>query len=524
MNSDFEPVTVQPLTETDQNERRWQPGSFVALGYALLMGLFNIGLIVYTVTLPTDGWYLTTPRGSSSETFEIGFEFAPIGAPLQAGDQVVAVNGEPVSIIADRAFAFYDLTPPNWPDGTILTYDIRRGGGSLRVDVPIRRLTAREYLTVMRGADVDSFFEWLIGVAGPLSFFVIGLTVFLLRPGSRAAHALFLIGIAFFFNLLPVYDGVPTAFYPFPPSSIPFDSWTAVINPSLMYLVLVFPQPKWLLRRFPRGGVVLLYLPWLLIFNIAYLLHLNDRVGYYGTAQTLYIVQVVLLMVVTLAGLAHTALTVRDPVSRSQFKWLALGLIGFVIVGVGGWLVLFLSGNENSVLARLAQAFGRLGWFLLPITVAIAITRYRLFDIDILIRRTTSYAIVTALLALVYFGSIVVLQRLITPITGESDVAVVLSTLLIAALFLPVRRRVQDVIDRRFNRTRYDAEKTLERFAATLRDETDLDALTAELLRIIQETMQPETLSIWLRDPADEGQNGDKVQFQESGGTREQTV
>jgi hypothetical protein len=103
-------------------------------------------------------------------------------------------------------------------------------------------------------------------------------------------------------------------------------------------------------------------------------------------------------------------------------------------------------------------------------------------------------------------------------------VAVVLSTLLIAALFLPVRRRVQDIIDRRFNRTRYDAEKTIEAFAATVRNETDLDALTAELLRVIQETMEPASLSIWLRDPADEGRNGDKVQFQKSVGIKEQMV
>ena len=90
------------------------------------------------------------------------------------------------------------------------------------------------------------------------------------------------------------------------------------------------------------------------------------------------------------------------------------------------------------------------------------------------------------------------LQRLLTPFTGQSDIAVVLSTLLIAALFLPLRRRVQDVIDRRFFRRKYDAEKTLEAFAATVRNETDLDALTAELVRVIQETMEPETVSVWL--------------------------
>ena len=139
---------------------------------------------------------------------------------------------------------------------------------------------------------------------------------------------------------------------------------------------------------------------------------------------------------------------------------------------------------------------------ILPLCLAIGILRYRLFDIDVIIRRTTSYAIITGLLALVYFGSIVVLQQILSPISGDSTPAVVLSTLLIAALFLPVRRRVQDWIDRRFNRTRYDAEKTLAAFAATARDETDLDALLAELVRVIGETMEPEQVSVWLR-PAD---------------------
>ena len=103
------------------------------------------------------------------------------------------------------------------------------------------------------------------------------------------------------------------------------------------------------------------------------------------------------------------------------------------------------------------------------------------------------------MLALVYFGSVVVLRGVLSPITGDSTAAVVLSTLLIAALFLPLRRRVQAVIDRRFFRRKYDAEQVLARFAATARDETDLDALTAELLRVIQETMEPESVSLWLR-------------------------
>jgi hypothetical protein len=139
-----------------------------------------------------------------------------------------------------------------------------------------------------------------------------------------------------------------------------------------------------------------------------------------------------------------------------------------------------------------------LGIPVIGLGLVMAVLRYRLFDIDIIIRRTTSYAILTGLLLLVYFGTVVILQRLLSPLTGESRVAVVLSTLIIAALFLPLRRRVQATIDQRFFRQKYDAEKVLNAFAATVRDETDLDALTAELARVIQETMQPEFVSVWL--------------------------
>jgi hypothetical protein len=138
----------------------------------------------------------------------------------------------------------------------------------------------------------------------------------------------------------------------------------------------------------------------------------------------------------------------------------------------------------------------------LPVAMSIAILRYRLYQIDSLINRTLVYGSLTAVLALVYFCTIVVLQRVLVVLTGqESTLAVVASTLLIAALFSPLRRTIQFFIDRRFYRRKYDARKTLEAFSAQLRNETDLDALSDELVSVVRETMQPEHASLWLRLP-----------------------
>jgi hypothetical protein len=136
----------------------------------------------------------------------------------------------------------------------------------------------------------------------------------------------------------------------------------------------------------------------------------------------------------------------------------------------------------------------------LPIAVGIAIFRYRLYEIDLVINRTLVYGPLTALLVLFYLAGVVSLQYVFRALTGqESQIAIVASTLLIAALFTPLRRRIQSFIDRRFYRSKYDARKTLEAFSIKLRDETDLKALNNELVGVVRETMQPAHVSVWLR-------------------------
>jgi hypothetical protein len=186
-------------------------------------------------------------------------------------------------------------------------------------------------------------------------------------------------------------------------------------------------------------------------------------------------------------------------IERQQIKWL---LYASAIFFVGNFLKNTIFSPLGGVswglwVGYLLVALGGLGG---PIAIGIAILRYRLYEIDTLINRTLVYGSLTVALVALYFGGIVVLQRLFVLLTGQqSTLAVVASTLLIAALFNPLRRRIQSFIDRRFYRRKYDARKTLEAFSTKLRDETDLQTLNNDLVGVVRETMQPAHVSLWVR-------------------------
>ncbi len=181
---------------------------------------------------------------------------------------------------------------------------------------------------------------------------------------------------------------------------------------------------------------------------------------------------------------------------RQQIKWLAYG--GAVVVGA-----VFASGVFATIWSPdVGIALISLGLLGVPIFTGVAIARYRLYDIDIVINRTLVYGALSAALVAVYFGGVATLQAIFRALTGQEQqpqLAIVVSTLAIAALFTPLRRRIQSFIDRRFYRTKYDARKILEAFSVRLRDETDLEALNEDLVGVVRETIQPAHVSLWLR-------------------------
>jgi hypothetical protein len=299
------------------------------------------------------------------------------------------------------------------------------------------------------------------------------------------------------------------------PGSLPAGeaaAWVAswVVTPAfgfIAYLFFLFPDgrslsPRWRLLLWINGIVIAaaIIVQALTPGPIEGMEGIRNPLGIEGYRDSLSFVGELLSIVSDLLVLVSVAsvfvrLRHADRTTRQQIKWLAYAaaLLGTVVIvsivgdilfgGFGWWIFLVV------ILAFLC----------LPLSLGVAVLRYRLYDIDIIINRTLVYGPLTATLLAVYFGGVATVQVVLRALTGqESQLAVVVSTLVIAALFNPLRRRVQNFIDRRFYRRKYDATRTLEVFSAKLREGTDLDTLSSELLLVVRETVQPEHASLWL--------------------------
>jgi hypothetical protein len=287
--------------------------------------------------------------------------------------------------------------------------------------------------------------------------------------------------------------------------------WLPTIALGISLLLLVFPTGRLLSRRWRLwvviavGGTVInvvaaglqpgpLFEPYSSYSNLF---------GISGTRTlmaSLKGIGFLLLLVGLLASIVSLGVRLRRSraTERQQLKWLVYdaALVGLIAP-------FFLEVESLTLVAVL----GVFAYASIPVATGVAILKYHLYDIDLLINRTLVYGSLTAMLVALYFGGIIVLQRVFVLLTGQqSTFAVVASTLAISALFNPLRRRIQRVVDRRFYRRKYDAAKTLEAFSARLKDETDLDSLRDDLMGVVRETMEPAHVSLWLRpDTASKG-------------------
>ncbi len=299
--------------------------------------------------------------------------------------------------------------------------------------------------------------------------------------------------------------------------------WTALANGIIflglftsLTMLYVFPD-----GRFVPGWTTLLAGSWAVLAFLAVYFP-DSKASFTGWPFLFQVAGFLIWSGIGVFAQIFRYLNVSGPVQRQQTKWALLGLAAAVL----GPVILFISfGSADGaslapnilyqrvgasiftvsfVFRTLATTVFRIAILLFPISFAIAILRYRLWDIDVLINRTLVYGSLTGLLALMYFLSVLILGRVFRFVTGERQFAIVISTLAIAALFNPLRNRIQTGIDRRFYRRKYDAERALEEFSAALRDEVQIESLSQLLLDLIHETMQPEQVSIWLKDSEDE--------------------
>jgi hypothetical protein len=280
-----------------------------------------------------------------------------------------------------------------------------------------------------------------------------------------------------------------------------------VPNACLFFLALALLVLVGLL--FPSGQFVPRWTRWTLIVFLAVLIPFTFFPNAPFTQNTLALSLLYLTSLGENAIIAVVQLyryrRVSSPLQRQQTKWVAYGIAVLCLVIVVGYVLLIVPSlsSPSSLYPLALEVIVAFLALLIPLSFGFAMLRYRLWDIDILIRRTLVYGTLTAILTGVYVGLVIGLQALLRGIISQdSSVAIVISTLAIAALFQPLRRSIQRIIDRRFYRSKYDAAKTVAAFSATLRQEVDLDQLRERLLTVVQETMQPAHVSLWLRPPA----------------------
>jgi hypothetical protein len=349
------------------------------------------------------------------------------------------------------------------------------------------------------GISIDLFarYELSMGVISVIVCSMVSVVIFWRRSDDWMAllTSLGLVAFGVFFRT----DGPTALGQQYPAVWLPVNLLAFFGSMSFMLFIYLFPNGRFV-PRWTRWIPIL----WA-VHEVAYYFFPDSVFNINRTLPLLEFLVSTAFLCIGVGSQIYRYRHVSGPVQRQQTRWVVFGMVSALLGGLAIALPLNISPTLVPFGSPYAFAFeAAVAGFLLliPLSIGVAILRHRLWDIDVIINRTLVYGALTASLTLVYFGSVAATQTIFQALTGQeqqSQLAIVVSTLVIAALFNPLRRRIKSFIDRRFYRRKYDARKTLEAFSTKLSHDTDLDALSDDLVGVVRETMAPAHVSLWLR-------------------------
>lgn len=470
---------------------RLTPLRTAAIGVILWIPL--LAFLVGRLTLLGDGTVISFETSLGGEGLIVqSLRDQPGG--LKSGDAILAMGQRPVDDWLLQGLR--DPLDPAPLTGGPVRYTVLRDG---RVETFSQSLERYPLSNALRSHWSELVFLFYLEI--------VSLLVFVRRPHLPAARGLFLLSTAILASGLAFFLGLQTSdlrygwmVFLWLWASLPLYSLVAA---GLLHFSLIFPNPRPILERHPRI-IALIYLGAWLPYAASVIpswrslptasARLVLAVNSTGSITSLYFLLAILSSVMVYRS-CHSEVELR------QLRW----LVWAMVVATLPWVTLTVIPLLIGFAPILSPALVGILWCTIPSALAISILHERLFDIDIIIRRTLVYGALTTTLALTYFGSVLVLQNMLQALNGQSrsPVVIVISTLAIAGLFNPFRKRIQNQIDLRFYRRKYDAQQTLEAFTSSLRHEVDLEEINRSLLDVTMKTMQPENASLWLRDPGE---------------------
>ncbi len=476
--------TMKPESPTNDAiiAPRWV---LISIGFLCL--LLPALVWIYILSTPSDGARISKDPGPATNQGYYIDDFST-GNGLEQGDLVTGVDQISMAVWIENLFK-----PQNWGTRWSLSqsvpYQVVRNGETIEVLV---KLSSQPVSAIL----AQNWSLWVYTIL----FQAIVIFVIITKPKEPAAQALFIWGMttshfytwSSFFQIYDFINGYGFWLFNLINSFLWVSNWSAGVH-----LAFTFPTPLPAIRKRPW----IVWMPYLVAYALylfylaASRLFIPNKVEWIGQWNRADSIVALLFFLTAVIFLIRQFMLHRKGPERPKMQWVVYsGLFS------GGLTVLFYLLPEFLGLPSLGVNV--IGIILLPfpISIAIAIWRHQLFDINLILNRTLVYGALTLTLAVIFFASVTLLQLLFSAITGQdSPIATVLSTLVIAGLFNPLRNRIQRDIDRRFFRRKYDAEQAIERFAAATRELTDLDQLSNELLAVVAENLEPESVSLWLK-------------------------